>query len=169
MPIFPLYIPNPVFWKIAQTEDNQALSPDQAQIVLGAGLFAIQSLVLLPFAQVSTFFFDKKLFAAESSIGLYPAWIYSLSQLVLELWVVTLCSLAMTAIVVPMMSLWNPSLPDLATFVTMFTVFCVGGAVGNIIVLVTTCFAAQHRGFMAVFSILTHSIATFLLHILSWG
>jgi len=73
-----------VFWKIAETDDGEALTYDQAQATFGAGIFMTQVFYLLPFSQVSTFFFDKNLFASESSIGLYPAWIYSACQLTLE-------------------------------------------------------------------------------------
>ena len=125
-----------VFWKIADTEDGQTLTPEQAQATFGAGIFLTQVFYLLPFAQISTFFFDKKLFAAESSIGLYPAWIYSFSQLVLELWVLVLCALTDSAIAVPMMGLWNPSVSKIGSFLTMFTTFCVSGVVGNALVMV---------------------------------
>jgi len=127
-----------IFWKIAETEDNQPLSVDQAQAAFGAGIFLTQTFYLLPFSQISTFFFDKNLFAAESSMGLYPAWIYSLVQVTLEVWVMALCALVQTAIAIPMMSLWNPSVSNAASFVTMFTVFCIGGIMGNAIVLLTS-------------------------------
>lgn len=125
-----------VFWQIADTEGSQSLSLVQAQATFGAGIFLTQIFYLLPFGQISTFFFDKKLFAAESSIGLYPAWVYGISQLVLELWVMVLCALLGSAIAVPMMSLWNPSFSRLESFTTMFTVICVSGAVGNSIVMI---------------------------------
>lgn len=91
-----------VFFKIAATEDNQPMSFDQARATFGAGIFLTQVYYLLPFCNISTFFFDKKLFAAESSIGLYPAWIYSVCQITLEVWVMSLCALANSAIAVPM-------------------------------------------------------------------
>ncbi len=127
-----------VFWKIGESPDGQDLTSDEARAAFGAGLFLTQVLFLLPFAQISTFFFDKNLFASESSIGLYPAWIYSLTQIVLETWVMTLCALLVTAIAVPMMSLWNPSISRPASFLTMFSVFCVGGIVGNTVVLLVS-------------------------------
>jgi len=127
-----------VFWKIGESPDGQDLQLFQAEAAFGAGLFLTQTLFLLPFAQISTFFFDKNLFASESSIGLYPAWIYSLTQVVLETWVMSLCALLQSAIAIPMMSLWNMSISKSASFITMFSVFCVGGAVGNSIVLLTS-------------------------------
>jgi len=90
---------------------------------------------LLPFATISTFFFDKKFVASESLIGLYPSWIYSLSQLILELWVIVLCASGMTVIAVPMMSLWNVSLTKLSSMTQMFSVLCVTGLVGNSLVM----------------------------------
>lgn len=113
----------------------------------GAGICITQVFYLIPFTQVSTFFFDKNLFASESSIGLYPAWIYSLSQNILELWVMVLCALVETSIAVPMMCLWNPSISKMSSFMSMFTVFCVGGAVGNSLVMVCVylCFRLAFR------------------------
>jgi len=126
-----------VFWKIAETENDESLSFEQAKASFGAGIFITQVFYLLPFAQISTFFFDKNLFATESSIGLYPAWIYSLCQILLELWVMVLCALVETSIAVPMIGLWNPSSSSkLVSFVTMFSVFCVSGACGNAITMV---------------------------------
>lgn len=125
-----------VFWKIAETEVDESLTLDQAQAALSAGIFLTQVYFLLPFCQISTFFFDKNLFASESNIGLYPAWLYSLCQVVLEAWVMVLCAFAQTVVAVPMMSLWNPSLSKPSSFVTMFSVFCIGGIVGNILVMV---------------------------------
>jgi len=102
----------------------------------GAGNFFTQIYYLLPFCQILTFFFDKSLFASESSIGLYPAWIYSLCQITLEAWVMTLSALVQVSIALPMMGFWNPSMSKLESFVTMFAVFCIDGIVGNTIVLV---------------------------------
>ena len=49
-----------------------------------------------------------------------------------------LAALTQVAIAVPMMSLWNLSVSKLASFVTMFAVFCVGGVLGNAIVMMTS-------------------------------
>lgn len=127
-----------VFWKIGESPSGQDLQHIQAQATFGAGLFLTQVLYLLPFCQISTFFFDKNLFASESSIGLYPAWIYSLTQIMLEMWVMSLCALVQSAVAVPMMSLWNVSISTSASFLTMFSVLCVGGVVGNTLVLLTS-------------------------------
>mmetsp|Transcript_3698 Transcript_3698/g.6058 ORF Transcript_3698/g.6058 Transcript_3698/m.6058 type:complete len:752 (+) Transcript_3698:180-2435(+) len=138
-----------VFWQIADTEGGQSLSLVQARATFGAGIFLTQIFYLLPFGQISTFFFDKKLFAAESSIGLYPAWVYGISQLVLELWVMVLCALLGSAIAVPMMSLWNPSFSRLESFTTMFTVICVSGAVGNsLVMIISILISSQDLAFL---------------------
>jgi hypothetical protein len=56
-----------IFWQVAAPpEDGSSLSNAEGQAVVGAGLFITQTAFLLPFAQISTFFFDKKVFAAES-------------------------------------------------------------------------------------------------------
>lgn len=126
-----------VFWRIAETDGSQEMSSEQAKATFGAAIFTIQVFFLLPFSSISSFFFDKRLFAAESSIGLYPAWIYSLCQVILETWVMSTCALTSTVITVPMMGLWNPSLPKSASFITMFAVFGSAGIVGNSLVLVS--------------------------------
>ena len=130
-----------IFFNIGDTEDDQPLSIDQAQATFGAGIFLTQVYYLLPFASISTFFFDKALFAAESSIDLYPAWIYSLCQIVLEFWVLSLCALVQTGIAIPMMGLWNVSITNSASYLYMYTVFCISGVVGNALVLLTSIIA----------------------------
>lgn len=56
----------------------------------------------------------------------------------MEAWVIALGALAQVTIAVPMISLWNPSVSKSASFVTTFAVFCVGGMVGNAIVMFTS-------------------------------
>ena len=126
-----------IFYDIAATDDDEPLSYDQAQATFGAGIFLCQAYYLLPFASISTFFFDKALFAAESSIGLYPAWVYSFCQIVLEFWVISLCALVQTGIAIPLMSLWNVTISNSASYLYMYTVFCVSGILGNALVLFT--------------------------------
>ena len=130
-----------IFFNIGDTEDGQPLSFDQAKATFGAGIFLTQVYYLLPFASISTFFFDKALFAAESSIDLYPAWIYSLCQIVLEFWVISLCALVQTGVAIPMMGLWNVSITNAACYMYMYTVFCISGVVGNGLVLLTSIIA----------------------------
>ena len=130
-----------IFYNIAATDDDEPLSYDQAQATFGAGIFLCQVYYLLPFASISTFFFDKALFAAESSIGLYPAWVYSFCQIVLEFWVISLCALVQTGIAIPMMGLWNVTISNSASYLYMYTVFCVSGILGNALVLLTSIIA----------------------------
>ena len=72
-----------------------------------------------------------------------------------------LCALVETAIAVPMMSLWNPSLSKMASFLSMFTVFCVGGVVGNSLVMVCV-----HLLCMYLFSDLHLTALLTLIHFL---
>jgi len=162
-----------VFWKIAETENDESLSFEQAKASFGAGIFITQVFYLLPFAQISTFFFDKNLFATESSIGLYPAWIYSLSQILLELWVMVLCALVETSIAVPMIGLWNPSSSSkVVSFVTMFSVFCVSGACGNAITMVcrvytlSSVFCCLIMNKLTSYDLLINSIVDIYSHVL---
>lgn len=124
-----------LFWKVNRTTEGQSLPLDDARAVLGAGLFMTQVAYLLPFAQVSTFFFDKGVFAAENPMGLYPPWMYSLTQFFLETWLVILCALVQACISIPMMSLFNPSMPTWSSFFTLFTSFALSGMVGNSLIL----------------------------------
>ena len=62
---------------------------------------------------------------------------YSLSQLILELWVIVLCTLTYTVIAVPMMGLWNYSFKGLSSIIFMFSVLCMSGLVGNSLVMVS--------------------------------
>ena len=51
----------------------------------------------------------------------------------------SVCALLQSAIAaIPTMSVWNMSISKSASFFTMFSVFCVGGVVGNSIVLLTS-------------------------------
>lgn len=129
-----------VFWKIADTKDGEAVSFERAQAVLGACMFMTQVSYLLPFAQISTFFFDKKVFASESPICLYPSWMYSLSQFILESWLMTLCALVQASITIPMIALRNPSISSFSSFVSLFALLSLNGLVGNNLVLMTSIF-----------------------------
>ena len=51
----------------------------------------------------------------------------------------SVCALLQSAIAaIPTMSVWNMSISKSASFFKMFSVFCVGGVVGNSIVLLTS-------------------------------
>jgi len=152
------------FWKVAEPpaagDGDTSLSNEQAQIVLGAGIFLIQAAYLLPFAQVSTFFFDKKVFMEENPIGLYPPWMYSISQFLLESWALTLGGVALTAIAVPMMGLWNPVLSKTWSFFTLLSVLSLSGVLGNaIILLLSVVMVSQDLAFLLGSSFVTVCLA----------
>jgi len=93
-------------------------------------------------------------------MGLYPAWVYSLSQVTLELWVMVLCAFTEAAIAVPMMGMWNPSLSKLDSFISMFTVFCVSGVVGNsMVMIVSILMFSQDLAFLVGSGIVTSCLA----------
>jgi len=132
-----------VFWKIADTKDSEAVSFERAQVVFGAALFVTQTSYLLPFAQISTFFFDKKVFASENPIGLYPTWMYSLSQFILESWLMIMCALFQASIIFHMMALRNPSISGFSSFLSIFALLSLNGLVGNGLVLTTSMFCVS--------------------------
>ncbi len=69
-----------VFWRVGITESDRGLTFGEADILLRAALFLMNVSYLLPFSTIPVFFADKKFFAAESALGLYPAWMYGMSQ-----------------------------------------------------------------------------------------
>jgi len=123
-----------MFWQ-AGNNKGQTVTNQDAQILLGAGLFLAQSSILLPFAQISTFFFDKNVFAAENALGLYQPWMYALSQFLLEAWVLIMSAGVQASVTIPMIGLWNPTWPRASSFLTMLSFFCISGLVGNSIIL----------------------------------
>lgn len=146
-----------VFWKVGdynandndQEDDGGAAENANAQILLGAGLFLTQANLLLPFSQISTFYFDKKVFAAENALGLYQPWMYAVSQFLLEAWVLIMCGCIMTSVVVPMIGLSNPLWSNLESSLSLCAYFSVIGLVGNaIILLICMMCASQDLAFL---------------------
>eukprot|EP00538_Stauroneis_constricta_P000474 CAMPEP_0119571830 /NCGR_PEP_ID=MMETSP1352-20130426/44316_1 /TAXON_ID=265584 /ORGANISM="Stauroneis constricta, Strain CCMP1120" /LENGTH=899 /DNA_ID=CAMNT_0007621513 /DNA_START=76 /DNA_END=2775 /DNA_ORIENTATION=- len=124
-----------IFWQVADTDGDATMSLTQSRYVLGAGLFLSQTSFLLPFAQISTFFFDKKVFASESALGLYPSWMYSVSQFLLEAWVLILAAFIEATVAIPMMALWNPAMETYESFFILLAFLMINGLAGNAIVL----------------------------------
>ena len=70
-----------IFWQSGKPESDAGLTFREADMgILGAGIFIMNISYLLPFASIPVFVGDKRFFAAESALGLYPAWMYGLSQ-----------------------------------------------------------------------------------------
>lgn len=139
-----------VFWQIADTKDGEVpVSFETAQAVFGATTFMTQISYLLPFSQISTFFFDKKIFTSENPIGLYDPWMYSLSQFILEAWLMTLCALGQACVSIPMIALRNPSISGFSSFVSIFALLAFNGLVGNtLVLLISTLAISQDLAFV---------------------
>ena len=69
-----------VFWRVGTTDSNAGLTFQEANILLRANLFLMNVSYLLPFSTIPVFYADKKFLAAESALGLYPTWMYGISQ-----------------------------------------------------------------------------------------
>lgn len=69
-----------VFWKVGITDSDRGLTYEEADLVLRSTLFLMNVSYLLPFSSIPVFFADKKFLAAESALGLYPTWMYGMSQ-----------------------------------------------------------------------------------------
>ena len=121
-----------VFWQVAYPGP---LLREDASAAFGS-YFAFSTVVfLLPFSQISTVFYDKKVFASESAMGLYPTWCFAVVQFVLELWVLCTAAVLQTSLAVPMVGLWNAAESKASSFFTNLAVFGVAGITGNSILL----------------------------------
>ena len=69
-----------VFWQVGITDSDRGLTYEEANILLRSTLFLMNVSYLLPFSTIPVFFADKRFFAAESALGLYPTWMYGMSQ-----------------------------------------------------------------------------------------
>uniref|UniRef100_A0A7S3V5X4 ABC transporter domain-containing protein n=1 Tax=Chaetoceros debilis TaxID=122233 RepID=A0A7S3V5X4_9STRA len=69
-----------VFWKVGITDSDRGLTFEESNIVLRTNLYLMNVSYLLPFSTIPVFFADKKFLAAESALGLYPTWMYGMSQ-----------------------------------------------------------------------------------------
>lgn len=149
-----------IFWQVGD-HDIDSLDNSQGQIVMGAGLFLAQASILLPFAQIGTFFFDKKVFAAENALGLYEPWMYAVSQFLLEAWVLIICAFVQAAISIPMISLLNPAWSSIESFFTMLSFFSISGLVGNAVILLTSMISiSQDLAFLGGSAFVTVGLAT---------
>ncbi len=149
-----------VFWQVGD-HDVESLDNKKAQIVMGAGLFLAEASILLPFAQIGTFFFDKKVFAAENALGLYEPWMYAVSQFLLEAWVLIICAFVQGVISIPMIALWNPAWSSTESFFTMVSFFCMSGLVGNsVILLISMISMSQDVAFLGGAMYVTVGLAT---------
>lgn len=148
-----------IFWQVA---DSRASTDAGMQLgkVTGALTFLILSSYLLPFAMMPIFVKDKKFFLAESALGLYSPWLYCISQLILETWVITLAAVVESCIVIPMCGLWNPTMADRDSFLTFLGVLITSGLVGSTIVMFhAIVLPSQDLSFLAGSGVVTIGLA----------
>jgi hypothetical protein len=142
------------FWQVGSQLElsgpDKPLSTDDARSVIGAIYTFTSVMYLLPFSMLSTFSFEKKFFHADSALGLYSPWIYCISQAVLESWVLVIVSILQTAIVFPMIGLWNPLISKWTTLLTALPIMISSNLVGNMIVLMSSiCLPSQDLAFLS--------------------
>jgi len=123
-----------VFWQVGITNSDRGLTYEEATLLLRSTLFLMNVSYLLPFSTIPVFFADKKFFAAESALGLYPPWMYGVSQALLEFLFLILVSTLEAAIVIPMCGLINPTIPYAVNFLTIMSILIASGLVGSTVV-----------------------------------
>ena len=69
-----------VFWRVGSTDSKAGLTFEEADLLLRVVLFLMFVSYLLPFSTIPIFYNDKRYFAAESALGLYPTWMHVMSQ-----------------------------------------------------------------------------------------
>jgi hypothetical protein len=95
-----------------------------------------------------------------TALGLYPPWVYPVSQFFQEAWVLVLAAMIQAVIVIPMIGLWNVSMSPANSFLTMLAVFIVNGMAGNAIVLFVCMLAsAQDLAFLFASGFVTIGLA----------
>jgi len=116
-----------IFFQVAsETVDPQA--------VVGAFTFVMLTSYLLPFAMIPIFVYDKQFYVRESGLGLYPTWVYAVSQAVLEAWVLSLTATASTAVIYPLLGLGVTDAAGWQSFFTFFVITALSSCVGSSIV-----------------------------------
>ena len=144
-----------IFWKCA--DDFQHANSENLQAVFGSLTFVILSSYLLPFAVLPVFVSDKEFFLQDATVGLYPPWVYCISQTVLETWVLTLAATLQTAFIVPMLGLGNGSA---ASFFSTVAILVLSSATGSAIVLLcATSIKSQELAFTVGSAVVSISLA----------
>jgi ABC-type multidrug transport system permease subunit len=148
-----------LFWQVADIAGGVNVGVEISTVV-GALTFIILVSYLLPFAMLPVFVYDKKFFLAESGLGLYSPWLYCLSQIILETWVVVLAATIEACIVIPMCGLWNPAMARWESFFTFLGALIVSGLTGSALVLFhAIVLPSQDLAFLAGSGAVTISLA----------
>jgi ABC-type multidrug transport system permease subunit len=148
-----------LFWQVADLTGGSNVGVEISTVV-GALTFIILVSYLLPFAMLPLFVHDKKFFLAESALGLYSPWLYCLSQIILETWVVVLAATIEACIVIPMCGLWNPAMARWESFFTFLGALIVSGLTGSVLVLFhAIVLPSQDLAFLAGSGAVTISLA----------
>jgi hypothetical protein len=148
-----------LFWQVADIAGGVNVGVEISTVV-GALTFIILVSYLLPFAMLPVFVYDKKFFLAESGLGLYSPWLYCLSQIILETWVIVLAATIEACIVIPMCGLWNPAMARWESFFTFLGALIVSGLTGSVLVLFhAIVLPSQDLAFLAGSGAVTISLA----------
>jgi len=130
-----------IFWKTGNAQGTKAV---------GAFTFVLLITYLLPFNALPVYFQEKRFFVFERTMGLYSPWIYCICQCTLEAWVVILTATLQTAIIVPMASLWNPTVPRWESFLTHLSGMIASSLTGSgIILFLSMLLPSQDLAFLA--------------------
>ena len=149
-----------VFWQVGSTASERGLNYVEANLVLRSNLFLMNVSYLLPFSTIPVFFADKKFLAAESALGLYPAWMYGMSQVFLEFLFLIVTSTVEAAIVIPMCGLVNPTIPYAVNFLTITSILIVSGLVGSTMVFCSSIWLpTQDLAFITGSTVVTVGLA----------
>lgn len=149
-----------IFWQVGKPDETNNLSYDDAPLIIGSSIFLLNVAYLLPFATIPVFVSDKKFLAAESSLGLYPSWMYGVSQIFLEFVFLSLTMTAVTIVAFYMCAMGNPTMPEWGSFLTVLSILIMSGLVGSSMVLMTTIWLpTQDLAFLASSTIVTISLA----------
>lgn len=149
-----------IFWQVGKPDEANNLSYDDAPLIIGSSIFLLNVAYLLPFATIPVFVSDKKFLAAESSLGLYPSWMYGVSQIFLEFVFLSLTMTAVTIVAFYMCAMGNPTMPEWSSFLTVLSTLIMSGLVGSSMVLMTTIWLpTQDLAFLSSSTLVTISLA----------
>lgn len=148
-----------LFWQVGDIAGEFNVTSEISAVV-GALSFINLVTYLGPFSLIPLYVHDKQFFLAESALGLYSPWVYCLSQLILETWVIVMASTIETCIIIPMCGLFNPAIARWESFFTFLGALIVSGLTGNALVLFhAMALPSQDLAFMAGSGVVTISLA----------
>ena len=103
--------------------------------MIGAFIFIFLMSYLIPFAMISLFVSGVKFYLGEQSLGLYSPAVYCISMVLLEMCVLIPVSVAASAIMIPMVGVWNDVVDNWVTFSTILAILMASSLTGSAAVL----------------------------------